>query len=178
MPGYGYAAAAKAKVAAWTELIHAFLRGRANLARVYVLVDARHGLKPADDPAVDVLGQAAVSYQIVLTKADRSEGARAGRRIAATEAATGQAAGRLPRGDPDLLAQGNRHSRIARANRRLLKERAKKPGALSHRPAASLKVSETPAMSKAPDDRFARHQARILSKRYPTCSATTRKSSS
>src|ERR1044072_5935985 len=45
MPGYGYAAAAKAKIAAWTELIHAYLRGRANLARVYVLVDARHWLK-------------------------------------------------------------------------------------------------------------------------------------
>ena len=45
MPGYGYAAAAKTKVKAWTALIHAFLQGRANLARVYVLVDARHGLK-------------------------------------------------------------------------------------------------------------------------------------
>ena len=50
MPGYGYAAAAKSKVAAWTALIDAFLRGRSNLARVYVLVDARHGLKPTDDP--------------------------------------------------------------------------------------------------------------------------------
>ncbi|MGB8514382.1 MAG: ribosome biogenesis GTP-binding protein YihA/YsxC, partial [Pseudolabrys sp.] len=47
MPGYGYAAAAKSKIAAWTELIDAFLRGRSNLARVYVLVDARHGLKTA-----------------------------------------------------------------------------------------------------------------------------------
>src|SRR5215468_2023897 len=49
MPGYGYAAASKSKVAAWTALIHAFLMGRANLARVYLLVDARHGLKPVDD---------------------------------------------------------------------------------------------------------------------------------
>ena len=48
MPGYGYAAAAKAKIAAWTALIHDYLRGRANLARVYVLIDARHGLKDAD----------------------------------------------------------------------------------------------------------------------------------
>ncbi len=46
MPGYGYAAAPKTKIAAWTGLIRAYLRGRANLARVYVLVDARHGLKP------------------------------------------------------------------------------------------------------------------------------------
>ena len=49
MPGYGYAEAPKAKVKAWTALIHAYLAGRANLARVYVLVDARHGLKDADD---------------------------------------------------------------------------------------------------------------------------------
>ena len=49
MPGYGYAAVAKTKIAAWTELIDAYLRGRTNLARVYVLVDARHGLKTADD---------------------------------------------------------------------------------------------------------------------------------
>src|SRR5881227_1415883 len=49
MPGYGYAEAPKAKVKAWTALIHAYLAGRANLARVYVLVDARHGLKEADD---------------------------------------------------------------------------------------------------------------------------------
>ena len=70
MPGYGYAAAAKSKIAAWTELIHAFLRGRANLARVYVLVDARHGLKDTDAPMLDALGQAAVSHQIVLTKCD------------------------------------------------------------------------------------------------------------
>ena len=49
MPGYGYAAAAKTKIAAWTALIHAYLSGRANLARVYVLIDARHGLKPNDE---------------------------------------------------------------------------------------------------------------------------------
>src|SRR5215468_5604049 len=70
MPGYGYAAAPKAKIAAWTKLIRAYLRGRANLARVYVLVDARHGLKPADAEVLDLLDEAAVSYEIVLTKAD------------------------------------------------------------------------------------------------------------
>ena len=87
MPGYGYAAAAKTKVAAWTELIDAFLRGRSNLARVYVLVDARHGLKPTDDPALDALSQAAVSHQIVLTKCDEVEPADLAGRIAAVEAA-------------------------------------------------------------------------------------------
>ncbi len=70
MPGYGYAEAPKAKVAEWTKLIHAYLKGRANLARVYVLVDARHGLKESDQPALEALGEAAVSHQIVLTKTD------------------------------------------------------------------------------------------------------------
>jgi len=70
MPGYGYAAAPKHKVKAWSALIAAYLQGRANLARVYVLVDARHGLKSSDQPALDALGEAAVSHQIVLTKAD------------------------------------------------------------------------------------------------------------
>jgi GTP-binding protein len=71
MPGYGYAEAPKAKVLEWTKLIHAYLRGRANLARVYVLIDARHGLKDSDQPALEALGEAAVSHQIVLTKADQ-----------------------------------------------------------------------------------------------------------
>ncbi len=71
MPGYGYAAAAKSKVGAWTRLIHDYLRGRATLARVYLLVDARHGLLAADDDILGTLDQAAVSYQTVLTKSDR-----------------------------------------------------------------------------------------------------------
>jgi GTP-binding protein len=71
MPGYGYAAVPKAKVAAWTSLIHEYLRGRPNLARVYVLIDARHGLKDTDNEVFDTLGAAAVSHQIVLTKADQ-----------------------------------------------------------------------------------------------------------
>jgi len=87
MPGYGYAAAAKSKIAAWTTLIDAFLRGRSNLARVYVLVDARHGLKATDDPALDALGQAAVSHQIVLTKCDELKPADLAGRIADVETA-------------------------------------------------------------------------------------------
>jgi GTP-binding protein len=71
LPGYGYAAAAKSKVAAWTRLIHDYLHGRAALGRVYVLIDARHGLKPVDEAILDKLGEAAVSYQIVLTKCDQ-----------------------------------------------------------------------------------------------------------
>ena len=86
MPGYGYAAVGKAKVQAWTGLIHAYLRGRANLARVYLLVDARHGIKPIDGEVLDILDGAAVSYQIVLTKADEVKGAELDERIAHTAA--------------------------------------------------------------------------------------------
>jgi len=70
MPGYGFAAVGKQKVAAWTGLIHDYLRGRATLARVFLLIDARHGLKDTDAPVLDTLHKAAVSYQIVLTKTD------------------------------------------------------------------------------------------------------------
>jgi len=86
MPGYGYAAAPRAKVKAWTGLIHAYLRARPNLARVYVLIDARHGLKAADAPVLGELDRAAVSYQLVLTKADQVTAAALPARIAATEA--------------------------------------------------------------------------------------------
>jgi len=70
MPGYGYAAAAKERIKAWTALIDEYLRGRANLARVYLLIDARHGLKDTDAGVLATLDQAAVNYQLVLTKAD------------------------------------------------------------------------------------------------------------
>lgn len=70
MPGYGYAAVGKEKVSAWTGLIHHYLRGRVQLARVLLLIDARHGLKPTDDPVLETLGSAAVSFQVILTKAD------------------------------------------------------------------------------------------------------------
>jgi GTP-binding protein len=86
MPGYGYAEAPKAKVAAWTALIHAYLAGRANLARVYLLIDARHGLKDVDNEPMDALDKAAVSYQIVLTKADKIKPAERAKVIEATQA--------------------------------------------------------------------------------------------
>jgi len=71
MPGYGYARASKKLIRDWTRLIFAFLRGRANLRRVYLLIDARHGIKDNDRKTLDLLDKAAVSYQIVLTKADK-----------------------------------------------------------------------------------------------------------
>lgn len=87
MPGYGYAAAAKSKIAAWTGTIHDYLLGRSNLARVYVLIDARHGLKDTDQPTLEVLGKAAVSHQIVLTKADAVKPSELASRINGVEAA-------------------------------------------------------------------------------------------
>jgi GTP-binding protein len=71
MPGYGFAKAPKEKVDAWTELVSDYLRGRPTLARVMLLIDARHGLKPVDQNIMDMLDTAAVSYQVVLTKVDK-----------------------------------------------------------------------------------------------------------
>jgi GTP-binding protein len=124
MPGYGYAATAKSKVRAWTDLIHVFLRGRQNLARVYLLIDARHGLKPTDDAVLDTLDEAAVSYQVVLTKADRVKAAELTSRVAETQAALGK----RPAAYPDVLATSARSGtgipELRGAIARLLAERA------------------------------------------------------
>jgi len=71
MPGYGYAEAPKSQVDAWTKLVFDYLRGRATLKRVYVLIDSRHGIKKNDDEVLDLLDKAAISYQVVLTKSDK-----------------------------------------------------------------------------------------------------------
>lgn len=71
MPGYGYAKVSKEKIAAWTSLIFAYLRGRPTLRCVFILVDARHGFKPSDIDLMKMLDEAAVSYRIILTKTDK-----------------------------------------------------------------------------------------------------------
>ena len=71
LPGYGYAAAPKKQVDAWTGLIERYLRGRRQLKRVCLLIDGRHGIKEADRRAMGGLDQAAVIYQVILTKADK-----------------------------------------------------------------------------------------------------------
>lgn len=71
MPGYGYARAPKAEVEKWTRLVNAYLKGRQQLLRVLVLVDARHGLKEVDHKVMKMLDMSAVSYQVVLTKIDK-----------------------------------------------------------------------------------------------------------
>jgi GTP-binding protein len=70
LPGYGYAAAQKRAVANWNKLIEHYLKGRAGLRRVLLLIDARHGIKPADRRALALLDEAALSYVVVLTKCD------------------------------------------------------------------------------------------------------------
>lgn len=72
MPGYGYAAVSKAKIKIWSQLIQNYLKGRVPLKRVFLLIDSRHGFKVTDEAVMEELDRAAVSYQIVLTKADKS----------------------------------------------------------------------------------------------------------
>ncbi len=123
MPGYGYAATSKAKVKAWTALIHAFLHGRANLARVYLLVDARHGLKDTDDGVLASLDKAAVNYQVVLTKADEVKEAALAKVTSATQAALAK----HPAAYPEIIATSARSSagipELRAAIARLVKER-------------------------------------------------------
>jgi GTP-binding protein len=71
LPGYGWAKASKTTVKKFQDLGRDYLRGRVTLKRVYLLIDARHGLKSVDTEALEALDLAAVSYQIVLTKADK-----------------------------------------------------------------------------------------------------------
>jgi len=124
MPGYGYAQAPKTKVAAWTTLIHKFLLGRASLARVYVLIDSRHGLKDVDTEILKTLDKAAVSYQLVLTKADQVKPAELAACIEATKAALAK----HPAAFPDVLATSSRSgegmAELRAAIMRLLEERS------------------------------------------------------
>jgi GTP-binding protein len=100
MPGYGFAKAPKAQVEAWTRLVLDYLRGRVTLKRVYVLVDARHGLKANDEEVLDLLDKAAVSYQVVLTKTDKIGRAAVAPLVAETLARIR----RRPAAYPDVLA--------------------------------------------------------------------------
>lgn len=99
MPGYGFARAPEDKVKAWTRLIHQYLTGRQTLRRVYVLIDGRHGAKPADITVMNELDRTAVSYQIVMTKADKPRGNDLEKALAVTQ----QAIARRPAAHPELL---------------------------------------------------------------------------
>jgi GTP-binding protein len=106
MPGYGYAAAGKEKVQAWTKLIHDYLRGRQTLARVYLLIDSRHGIKPVDQGVLETLDKAAVSYQVVLTKADEIRKSEIESRVADVSQAIARRAAAFPAVQPTSSRTG------------------------------------------------------------------------
>lgn len=100
LPGYGYAEAPKQKVAAWQDLLKAYLGGRATLARAFVLIDSRHGAKPVDHEIMTLLDSAAVSFQAVLTKIDKPKTPA----LAATIAGLKEALSTHPAAFPEIIA--------------------------------------------------------------------------
>jgi len=100
LPGYGYAQASKQDIKAWTGLTRAYLKGRRELRRVCLLVDARHGLKDSDRAIMAALDEAAVSYQIVLTKADKSKALA----LDQCRTALAEEIARRPAAHPEVLA--------------------------------------------------------------------------
>ena len=115
MPGYGYARASKAEVKGWTRLIQDYLKGRRELKRVFLLIDARHGLKESDREIMTLMDEAAVSYQGVLTKADKPKAGD----LAAIEAKVVSRARQAPCGLPTADRHlGPHRGRPPRASRR------------------------------------------------------------
>jgi GTP-binding protein len=104
MPGYGYAQASKSDVKRWTRLIGDYLKGRRELKRVFLLVDARHGIKPNDNETMTLLDEAAVSYQVVLTKADKPKASE----LAATQAKVASDLAKHPAAYPQILTTSAR----------------------------------------------------------------------
>lgn len=100
MPGYGFAKAPKEVVDGWTNLVFSYLQGRSSLRRVFVLIDARHGLKANDNQVLDLLDKAAVSYQLVLTKADKIKPPA----LVKLQKATLQAISKRPAAFPEIVA--------------------------------------------------------------------------
>jgi len=104
LPGYGFAQVSRSMKEAWQDLASAYLRGRPTLKRICLLIDARHGVKDADRETMKSLDSAAVSYQLVLTKADQLKAADVPRAIAAAEAV----ARRHGAAHPQVLATSSR----------------------------------------------------------------------
>ena len=107
MPGYGFAKAPKDVVDRWTQLIMRYLQGRTTLQRVYLLIDSRHGLKPKDEDVMGLMDKAAVSYQIVLTKADKVKPPA----LVKLEAATLEAIAKRPAAFPRLVSTSSEKQR-------------------------------------------------------------------
>ena len=100
MPGYGFAKAPKDVARKWRQLVNDYLRGRQALKRALVLVDSRHGLKDVDRELMAMLDAAAVSYRLVLTKADKVKPTE----LEAVREATAAEARRRPAAHPDVIA--------------------------------------------------------------------------
>ncbi|MGH6847161.1 MAG: ribosome biogenesis GTP-binding protein YihA/YsxC [Methylocella sp.] len=128
MPGYGHAAASKEKSASWTRLIGDFLRGRAPLLRVFLLIDGRHGAKPIDIEMLDFLDRSAISYQIVLTKQDDVKAAEREGRLAAALALVNKRPAAFPEAIFTSSRSGEGVAELRAAIARLLAER----GAVGH----------------------------------------------
>ena len=90
LPGYGYAQAPEAMVRQWQRMIFAYLQGRVNLKRVFLLIDSRHGIKKVDTDIMKLLDAAAVTYQIVLTKIDKISDKALADVLAQTQKAVGE----------------------------------------------------------------------------------------
>ena len=99
LPGYGYARAPKTEITNWTRLTRAFLRGRAGLRRVFLLIDSRHGIKPSDIELMEMLDEAAVTYQLVLTKSDKVKKVE----LAKVMRRTSRTIGKRPAAHPELM---------------------------------------------------------------------------
>ncbi len=123
LPGYGYAKAGRAQAEAWTEIAQAYLAGRANLARVFVLIDARHGLKDSDGGTFDLLDQAAVSYAVVLTKSDQLKAAELPERVKETETGIARRAAAFPVVFPTSSKLGSGLPELRAAIVRVMRER-------------------------------------------------------
>jgi GTP-binding protein len=104
MPGYGYARAPKGQVKGWTRLIGDYLKGRRALKRVFLLIDARHGIKANDRETMKLMDEAAVSYQVVLTKADKPKASE----LAAVTAKVAQELAKRPAAYPQVLISSAR----------------------------------------------------------------------
>ncbi len=100
MPGYGFATAPKDVVKKWRFLINDFLRGRQVLKRTLVLIDSRHGVKDVDRDVMEMLDQAAVSYRVIMTKADKIKATE----LDAVMAATVEEIRKRPAAHPDIIA--------------------------------------------------------------------------
>jgi GTP-binding protein len=150
MPGYGYARAAKSEIRGWTRLIGDYLKGRRELKRVFLLIDARHGIKPNDTETMKLLDEAAVSYQVVLTKADKPKATE----LQAIQAKVASELAQHPAAYPEIIATsarfGTRIPELRAAIASLASRARSGPRARHPRPAPPAPARRTPPQKRGP----------------------------